>query len=157
MEELEEIEKLIISNKFKSKLAKLNEQLDIKSDDKEFIHSVNGICRSFFQYDKLTIAFSNKDNSSPDNFFEDGFKDDINEGNNFEKDMEEMDDAYEIVMMHQGKWKMKHLLMMEQPYLAMPEVPGQRSNPEVETTNYQPRHWWTYGQTLFTQHQHRHS
>ena len=84
MEELEEIEKLIISNKFKSKLAKLNEQLDIKSDDKEFIHSVNGICRSFFQYDKLTISFSNKDNSTADIILVDGFKDDINEGNNFE-------------------------------------------------------------------------
>ena len=84
MEELEEIEKLIISNKFNSKLVKLIEQLDITSDDGEFIHSINGICRSFFQYDKLTIAFSNKDNSSADIFLVDGFKDDIDKGNNFE-------------------------------------------------------------------------
>ena len=84
MEELEEIEKLIISNKFNSKLVKLIEQLDITSDDGEFIHSINGICRSFFQYDKLTIAFSNKDNSSADIFLVDGFKDDIEKGNNFE-------------------------------------------------------------------------
>ena len=26
--------------------------------------------------------------------------------------MEEMDDAYEMVMMHQGKWKRKQLLML---------------------------------------------
>ena len=84
MEELEEIEKLIISNKFNSKLVKLIEQLDITSDDGEFIDSINGICRSFFQYDKLTIAFSNKDNSSADIFLVDGFKDDIDKGNNFE-------------------------------------------------------------------------
>ena len=84
MEELEEIEKLIISNKFNSKLVKLIEQLDITSDDGEFIHSINGICRSFFQYDKLTIAFSNKDNSSADIFLVDGFKEDIDKGDNFE-------------------------------------------------------------------------
>ena len=84
MEELEEIEKLIISNKFNSKLVKLIKQLDITSDDGEFIHSINGICRSFFQYDKLTIAFSNKDNSSADIFLVDGFKEDIDKGDNFE-------------------------------------------------------------------------
>ena len=84
MRELEEFEKLIIANNFNSKLTKLLEKLDFKSDNSEFIHSIKGLCRSFFEYDKLTIAFSNEDHLEANIVSVDGFQDDINEGESFE-------------------------------------------------------------------------
>ena len=83
MNDLEEIENLMIDKNFNSKVSKLLEKLDLKSDSTEFIDSIRGICRSFFKYDKLTIVFLNEDKKSAKVVSMDGFDEDVNENENF--------------------------------------------------------------------------
>ena len=83
MNDLEEIENLMIDKNFNTKVSKLLEKLDLKSDSTEFIDSIRGICRSFFKYDKLTIVFLNEDKKSAKVVSMDGFDEDVNENENF--------------------------------------------------------------------------
>ena len=83
MNDLEEIENLMINKNFNSKISKLLEKLDLKSDSTEFINSIRGICRTFFKYDKLTIVFLNEDKESAKVVSMDGFDEDVNENENF--------------------------------------------------------------------------
>ena len=84
MDDLKEIENLMINNNFNTKVGKVIEELDLKSDSSELIDSLRGICRSFFKYDKLTIVFLNDSNESASIALVDGFKEDIDENQDFE-------------------------------------------------------------------------
>jgi len=84
MNDLEEIENLMINKNFNSKVSKLLEKLDLKSDSTELIDSIRSICRTFFKYDKLTIVFLNEDKVSAKVVSMDGFDEDVNENENFD-------------------------------------------------------------------------
>lgn len=84
MDDLKEIENLMINNNFNTKVGKVIEELDLKSDSSELIDSIRGICRSFFKYDKLTIVFLNDSNESANIALVDGFKEDIDENQDFQ-------------------------------------------------------------------------
>ena len=84
MDDLKEIENLMINNNFNTKVGKVIEELDLKSDSRELIDSIRGICRSFFKYDKLTIVFLNDSNESANISLVDGFKEDIDQNQDFE-------------------------------------------------------------------------
>ena len=84
MNDLEEIENLMINKNFNSKVSKLLENLDLKSDSTEFIDSIRGICRTFFKYDKLTIVFLNEGKESAKVVSVDGFNEDVNQDEDFD-------------------------------------------------------------------------
>ena len=84
MNDLEEIENLMINKNFNSKVSKLLENLDLKSDSTEFINSIRGICRTFFKYDKLTIVFLNEGKESAKVVSVDGFDEDVNQDEDFD-------------------------------------------------------------------------
>ena len=84
MNDLEEIENLMINKNFNSKVSKLLENLDLKSDSTEFIDSIRGICRTFFKYDKLTIVFLNEGKESAKVVSVDGFDEDVNQDEDFD-------------------------------------------------------------------------
>ena len=84
MNDLEEIESLMINKNFNSKVSKLLENLDLKSDSTEFIDSIRGICRTFFKYDKLTIVFLNEGKESAKVVSVDGFDEDVKQDEDFD-------------------------------------------------------------------------
>jgi diguanylate cyclase (GGDEF)-like protein len=84
MSDLEEIESLMINKNFNSKVSKLLQKLDLKSDSTEFIDSIRGICRTFFKYDKLTIVFLNEEEDSAKVVSVDGFNEDVNQNEDFD-------------------------------------------------------------------------
>ena len=61
MEDLEQMESLMVDNYFNSRIANLFDQLEVKSDESELFQSIRGLCRAFFQYDKLTIVLTTEE------------------------------------------------------------------------------------------------
>ena len=58
MTDLEELDLLLADNYFSARINNLFDQLEVKSDQSELFESIRGICRAFFQYDKLTLILS---------------------------------------------------------------------------------------------------
>ncbi len=83
MEDLEQMESLMADNYFNSRIANLFDQLEVKSDESELFQSIRGLCRAFFQYDKLTIVLSTEDKKKGLIKLVDGLHDDIDEGEEF--------------------------------------------------------------------------
>jgi len=83
MEDLEHMEALMIDNQFNFRLANLFDQFEVKSDESELFESIRSICRSFFQYDKLTIVLSSEDKEEAVIKLVDGLLDDADEGMEF--------------------------------------------------------------------------
>lgn len=83
MEDLERMESLMVDNYFNSRIANLFDQLEVKSDESELFESIRGLCRTFFQYDKLTIALANEDKKKAVIKLVDGLHDDHDEGEEY--------------------------------------------------------------------------
>ena len=83
MEDLEQMESLMVDNYFNTRIANLFDQLEVKSDESELFQSIRGLCRAFFQYDKLTIVLSAGDKNKGMIKLVDGLHDDIDEGEEF--------------------------------------------------------------------------
>ncbi len=83
MEDLEQMESLMVNNYFNSRIANLFDQLEVKSDESELFQSIRGLCRAFFQYDKLTIVLTTEDKKKGMIKLVDGLHDDIDEGEEF--------------------------------------------------------------------------
>lgn len=83
MEDLEQMESLMVDNYFNTRIANLFDQLEVKSDESELFQSIRGLCRAFFQYDKLTIVLSAEDKNKGMIKLVDGLHDDIDEGEEF--------------------------------------------------------------------------
>ena len=83
MEDLEQMESLMVDNYFNSRIANLFDQLEVKSDESELFQSIRGLCRAFFQYDKLTIVLTTEDKKKGMIKLVDGLHDDIDEGEEF--------------------------------------------------------------------------
>ena len=84
MHDLERMESLIVDNYFNSRVANLFDQLEVKSDESELFESIRGLCRAFFQYDKLTIVIANEDGNKGVIKLVDGLHDDADEGETFQ-------------------------------------------------------------------------
>tara|TARA_B100000929_G_scaffold4932_2_gene4115 strand:- start:886 stop:2583 length:1698 start_codon:yes stop_codon:yes gene_type:complete len=84
MTDLEQMESIMVDNYFNSRVTNLFEQLEVKSDEAELFESIRGICRAFFQYDKLTIILSDADKKNGNIKLVDGLHDDADEGQDFE-------------------------------------------------------------------------
>ncbi len=63
MEDLENLEQLRVESYFQARITNLFDSLEVRSDISELAESIQGLCRAFFQYDKLTIAL--KENHGP--------------------------------------------------------------------------------------------
>ena len=83
MEDLEHMEALIIDNQFNLRLANLFDQLEVKSDESKLFESTRSVCRSFFQYDKLTIVLSSEDKEKGVIKLVDGLLDDADVGEEY--------------------------------------------------------------------------
>ena len=83
MEDLEQMESLMVNNYFNSRIANLFDQLEVKSDESELFQSIRGLCRAFFQYDKLTIVLTTEEKKKGMIKLVDGLHDDIDEGEEF--------------------------------------------------------------------------
>ena len=83
MEDLEQMESLMVDNYFNSRIANLFDQLEVKSDESELFQSIRGLCRAFFQYDKLTIVLTTEEKKKGMIKLVDGLHDDIDEGEEF--------------------------------------------------------------------------
>ena len=83
MSDLEQMESLMVDNYFNSRVTNLFDQLEVKSDQSELFESIRGLCRAFFQYDKLTITMVNSDQSTAKIKLVDGLHDDADEGQSF--------------------------------------------------------------------------
>ena len=83
MSDLEQMESLMVDNYFNSRVTNLFDQLEVKSDQSELFESIRGLCRAFFQYDKLTIAMVDSDQSTAKIKLVDGLHDDADEGQSF--------------------------------------------------------------------------
>ena len=57
--------------------------MEVKSDESELFQSIRGLCRAFFQYDKLTIVLTTEDKKKGMIKLVDGLHDDIDEGEEF--------------------------------------------------------------------------
>ena len=82
MADLEQMESIMVDNYFTSRINNLFDQLEVKSNESELFESIRGICRAFFQYDKLTIVLSETENSANIKLV-DGLHDDADEGQDF--------------------------------------------------------------------------
>ncbi|MDP6611785.1 MAG: sensor domain-containing diguanylate cyclase [Candidatus Marinimicrobia bacterium] len=83
MEDLERMESLMVDNYFNARIANLFDQLEVKSDESELFQSIRGLCRAFFQYDKLTIVLLKGDKNKAEIKLVDGLHDDADEGEEF--------------------------------------------------------------------------
>ncbi len=83
MSDLEQMESLMVDNYFNSRVTNLFDQLEVKSDQSELFESIRGLCRAFFQYDKLTITMVNSNQSTAKIKLVDGLHDDVDEGQSF--------------------------------------------------------------------------
>ncbi len=83
MSDLEQMESLMVDNYFNSRVTNLFDQLEVKSDQSELFESIRGLCRAFFQYDKLTITMVDSDQSTAKIKLVDGLHDDADEGQSF--------------------------------------------------------------------------
>ena len=83
MTDLEQMESLMVDNYFNSRVTNLFDQLEVKSDQSELFESIRGLCRAFFQYDKLTITMVDSDQSTAKIKLVDGLHDDADEGQSF--------------------------------------------------------------------------
>ena len=83
MSDLEQMESLMVDNYFNSRVTNLFDQLEVKSDQSELFESIRGLCRAFFQYDKLTITMVNSNQSTAKIKLVDGLHDDADEGQSF--------------------------------------------------------------------------
>ena len=84
MTDLEQMESLMVDNYFNSRVTNLFDQLEVKSDENELFESIRGLCRAFFQYDKLTIMLVDSDKKSANIKLVDGLHDDADKGQSFE-------------------------------------------------------------------------
>ena len=82
MNDLEELDKLLADNYFSSRINNLFDQLEVKSDQSELFESIRGICRAFFQYDKLTVILSDNEKNAKIKLV-DGLHEDADEGLEF--------------------------------------------------------------------------
>ena len=82
MTDLEELDSLLADNYFSSRINNLFEQLEVKSDQSELFESIRGICRAFFQYDKLTLILSDNEKNAKIKLV-DGIREDADEGQEF--------------------------------------------------------------------------
>ncbi len=83
MTDLEQMESLMVDNYFNSRVTNLFDQLEVKSDESELFESIRGLCRAFFQYDKLTIMMLDSDKTSAKIKLVDGLHEDADEGQSF--------------------------------------------------------------------------
>ncbi|MBN4080963.1 GGDEF domain-containing protein [Caldithrix abyssi] len=83
MEDLEWMETLMVDNYFNSRVANLFDQLEVNSDEAELFESIRGLCRSFFQYDKLTIVLAKEDKKKAVIKLVDGLHYDADEGEEY--------------------------------------------------------------------------
>ncbi|MFQ6612207.1 MAG: diguanylate cyclase [Fidelibacterota bacterium] len=86
MIELDKMEKLMVNNYFQSRVTNLFDRLEIKSDETELLDSIKSLCRAFFQYDKLTIAFAIPGNDRAVIKLVDGLHEDADVGMEFSLD-----------------------------------------------------------------------
>ncbi len=80
MSKIEKIEQLLSDNFYHSRIASLFDVLEITSNEKDLFENVVRMCRSFFDYDKLTIATVDPFENKLLIRVVDGFKEDIAEG-----------------------------------------------------------------------------
>jgi diguanylate cyclase (GGDEF)-like protein len=85
MTDLEELDLLLADNYFSARVNNLFDQLEVKSDQSELFESIRGICRAFFQYDKLTLILSDNGKDAKINLV-DGIREDADEGQAFNLD-----------------------------------------------------------------------
>ncbi len=83
MNDLEELDLLLADNYFSSRINNLFDQLEVKSDQSELFESIRGICRAFFQYDKLTVILSDNEINAKIKLV-DGLREDADEGQEFD-------------------------------------------------------------------------
>lgn len=76
MDELEKFENLRLDNYFQVRVTHLFDQLKIASDESKFFESIRGLCRSFFQYDKLTISLTKNQKNTLQIKMVDGMRED---------------------------------------------------------------------------------
>lgn len=81
--DLDQLESLMVDNYFNSRVTNLFDQLEVKSDENELFESIRGLCRAFFQYDKLTISMVDEDKSLAKIKLVDGLHDDVDVGQSF--------------------------------------------------------------------------
>lgn len=79
MVKLDNIEKLSLDNYFHYQIANLLNSLDIQSEVRGLYEKVRDLCRTFFSYDKLTIAELQNDGENFKVVMEDGFKGDVDQ------------------------------------------------------------------------------
>ncbi|MBT5097480.1 MAG: GGDEF domain-containing protein [Candidatus Marinimicrobia bacterium] len=85
MTDLEELDLLLADNYFSARINNLFDQLEVKSDQSELFESIRGICRAFFQYDKLTLILSDNGKNAKIKLV-DGIREDADEGQDFNLD-----------------------------------------------------------------------
>ena len=85
MTDLEELDLLLADNYFSARINNLFDQLEVKSDQSELFESIRGICRAFFQYDKLTLILSDNGKNAKIKLV-DGIREDADEGQVFNLD-----------------------------------------------------------------------
>ncbi len=79
MVKLDNIEKLSLDKYFHYQIANLLNSLDIKSEVRGVYEKVRDLCRTFFTYDKLTIAELQSDGRNYKVVMQDGFTDDVDQ------------------------------------------------------------------------------
>jgi len=80
--DLEELDSLLVDNYFSARVNNLFDKLEVKSDESELFESIRGICRSFFEYDKLTVILSDNKKDAKIQLV-DGIHDDADQGQEF--------------------------------------------------------------------------
>ena len=85
MTDLEELDSLLANNYFSARVNNLFDRLEVKSDQSELFESIRGICRAFFQYDKLTVILSDSEKNAKIKLV-DGIREDADEGQEFSMD-----------------------------------------------------------------------
>ena len=85
MTDLEELDSLLANNYFSARINNLFDRLEVKSDQSELFESIRGICRAFFQYDKLTVILSDSEKNAKIKLV-DGIREDADEGQEFSMD-----------------------------------------------------------------------
>ena len=73
---LQRIERLVTEKDYHLRIANLFNTFGVKSDQNELFEKIRDLCRSFFRYDKLTIALSTGNGSQAVVKIVDGFKED---------------------------------------------------------------------------------
>jgi diguanylate cyclase (GGDEF)-like protein len=77
MVKLDNIEKLSLDNYFHYQIANLLNSMDIQSEVKGLYEKVRDLCRTFFNYDKLTVSVKQSDGEHYKVVLEDGYSGDV--------------------------------------------------------------------------------